>query len=238
MIVHSTDFKTNLGKYLDMLEKEDIYILRNGQPVGKLTQYTMLTDLDLLKENANAYNYSHKEISYNEFIQRYEGTDERLEYIDGRVYALASPTHTHQSIIGHIFNVFYTYFKGKSCQPFLAPYDIHFETTENKACVQPDIFIICDDTNVRDERYYGVPTLVVEVLSSSSRTKDTLTKLNLYWREGVSEYLIVDPQNKVIHYWYFKDKKLIIQKEYSNKDIYESNKFEGLKIVVGEMFSN
>ncbi len=236
MIVHSTDFKTNLGKYLDMLEEEDIYILRNGQPVGKLTQYTMLTDLDLLKENANAYNYNHKEISYTEFIQRYEETDERLEYIDGRVYALSSPTHTHQSIIGFLFNIFYTYFKGKTCQPFFAPYDVHFETSDYKACVQPDIFVMCDKENVIDEKYYGTPTLVVEVLSPASRTKDMLTKLNLYWREGVCEYLIVDPQNKVIHYWCFKDKEVIMQKEFNNKDTFKSNFFEGLKIDLSEMF--
>lgn len=36
MIVKATEFKTNFGKYLDMLEKEDIFITRNGKTVAKV----------------------------------------------------------------------------------------------------------------------------------------------------------------------------------------------------------
>lgn len=36
MIVTATEFKTNLGKYLDMLTKEDIFITRNGKTIAKV----------------------------------------------------------------------------------------------------------------------------------------------------------------------------------------------------------
>ena len=36
MIVTATEFKTNFGKYLDLLSKEDIYITRNGKIVAKV----------------------------------------------------------------------------------------------------------------------------------------------------------------------------------------------------------
>ena len=36
MIVTATEFKTNLGKYLDMLTKEDIFITRNGKIIAKV----------------------------------------------------------------------------------------------------------------------------------------------------------------------------------------------------------
>lgn len=36
MIVTATDFKTNFGKYLDMLLSEDIFITRNGKTVAKV----------------------------------------------------------------------------------------------------------------------------------------------------------------------------------------------------------
>lgn len=36
MIVTATEFKTNFGKYLDLLSKEDIYITRNGKTVAKV----------------------------------------------------------------------------------------------------------------------------------------------------------------------------------------------------------
>lgn len=36
MVITATEFKNNLGKYLAMIEKEDIYITRNGKTIAKL----------------------------------------------------------------------------------------------------------------------------------------------------------------------------------------------------------
>lgn len=36
MIVTATEFKTNFGKYLDMIAKEDIFITRNGKMIAKV----------------------------------------------------------------------------------------------------------------------------------------------------------------------------------------------------------
>jgi antitoxin (DNA-binding transcriptional repressor) of toxin-antitoxin stability system len=36
MVVTDTEFKTNFGKYLDLLLTEDIFITRNGKTVAKV----------------------------------------------------------------------------------------------------------------------------------------------------------------------------------------------------------
>lgn len=36
MIVTATEFKTNFGKYLDLLHSEDIFIMRNGKTIAKM----------------------------------------------------------------------------------------------------------------------------------------------------------------------------------------------------------
>jgi len=36
MVVTATEFKTNFGKYLDLLLKEDIFITRNGKTIAKV----------------------------------------------------------------------------------------------------------------------------------------------------------------------------------------------------------
>ena len=36
MVVTATEFKTNFGKYLDMILTEDIFITRNGKTVAKV----------------------------------------------------------------------------------------------------------------------------------------------------------------------------------------------------------
>lgn len=36
MIVTATEFKTNFGKYLDLIAKEDIFITQNGKTIAKV----------------------------------------------------------------------------------------------------------------------------------------------------------------------------------------------------------
>lgn len=36
MIVTATEFKTNFGKYLELIAKEDIFITRNGKIIAKV----------------------------------------------------------------------------------------------------------------------------------------------------------------------------------------------------------
>lgn len=36
MIVTATEFKSNFGKYMDMVGKEDIFITRNGKTIAKV----------------------------------------------------------------------------------------------------------------------------------------------------------------------------------------------------------
>jgi len=37
MIITATEFKTNLGKYFDLVANEDIWISKNGKTIAKLT---------------------------------------------------------------------------------------------------------------------------------------------------------------------------------------------------------
>ena len=37
MIITATEFKSNMGRYLEMVDKEDIVITRNGKRIAKLT---------------------------------------------------------------------------------------------------------------------------------------------------------------------------------------------------------
>lgn len=36
MIITATEFKTNFGKYLKLVDKEDIFITRNGKTIAKV----------------------------------------------------------------------------------------------------------------------------------------------------------------------------------------------------------
>jgi len=85
-----------------------------------------------------------------------------------------------------------------------APFDVRLKNDSPKFeddpnVVQPDILVVCDEENMDDNgRYHGVPSLVVEVLSPSTRSKDMLKKLSLYMLSGVQEYWIVDLENNSV----------------------------------------
>ena len=51
MVVTATDLKTNLGKYLDLLDTEDIIITRNGRRIAKLIK----DEEDVLAEVQSLY---------------------------------------------------------------------------------------------------------------------------------------------------------------------------------------
>jgi len=68
--------------------------------------------------------------------------------------------------------------------------------------------VICDEEKVNEDgKYEGIPTLIVEVLSPSSKGKDMVTKLSLYMKSDVPEYWIVNPENRSILQYFFSDNR-------------------------------
>lgn len=234
MEVNSTDLKTNFGKYLELVQEEDIVVTRNGKPVAKLMRYYRYEDV--IRESAPDYTYHNKEMTYEEYMDLHDHSDARFEYLDGIVYAMAAPNHTHQHILMNIFGVLYNYFMDKKCKPYVAPYDVFFEKSKTKDVIQPDLFVMCDEENVRDERYYGVPTLIVEILSPSTRNNDLVRKLNLYLTCGVKEYVVVDPKNKKLHHWVFDQLEVAQMNTLSEKEVFISHIFEGLILSLAYVF--
>ena len=108
------------------------------------------------------------------------------------------------------------------CKVFLAPFDVHFRkrgVKEPDVC-QPDLLVICDlEGNVNDkDRYMGTPTLVVEILSQSTRAKDMIKKLNTYRLSGVQEYWVIDPKKQNIIVYRLDDCEI------EDYEVYEAGK--------------
>ncbi len=243
MIINATDLKNNLGKYLRLVEREDIYITSNGKKVARLSAYTeeypSTGSPEVIKERAGAYSLFPRKATYEEFLQISENSEERYEYIDGEIYLLASPKTTHQQVLGELFGIFYTWFKGKKCRPMLAPYDITLKrNNENINVVQPDLMVICDlEENLNEKDYYmGVPSLMIEILSESSRGKDAVKKLDLYMSTGVKEYWIVNPFNKEINVYLFDNYDVVKNFTYKNNEKVVSYIFEGLEVSLESLF--
>ena len=88
-IITATELKRNLGKYLDyVIDNNEVVISKNGEKAVRMTPY--LSDysryeLMQLKEQALDYQYGGKTVSYEEFMEIYEKSELRMEFIDGQI---------------------------------------------------------------------------------------------------------------------------------------------------------
>ena len=242
-IITATELKQSLGKYLDYVEQQnDVVITKNGKKIARLTPY--VTDIEeyfIIREKALDYQYGGKKVSYEEFMEIYEKSTLRMEFINGEIYILASPTIGHQEILGRMHITFDEYFKGNKCRVFLAPFDVHFKKKDFKEpdVMQPDILVACDlEDNVTEKgRYMGTPTLVVEILSDSTRNKDMIDKLNTYRLSGVKEYWIIDEKQENIMIYSFNDFEIDKYKTFEKGDVAQSLVFNGLSADIENLFN-
>jgi Uma2 family endonuclease len=241
MKVSATDMKNYFGKYLDKCKDEIIMITKNDRVVAKLISYEDPSEGYLmLKEGNAAYAYSSKRVTYEEFRKITDNNEDRYEYIDGQVYLMTSQGFTHQLILANINAILIDWLKGKKCRVFSAPFDVTLadDTKKGRNVVEPDLLISCDYMEQHDEndRYTGIPALVIEVLSPSSRSMDQVKKLNVYLDGGVSEYWIVDPRDKKVTLYYFVDRKFEAITLFEVPDVVKSIRFSGLEVPTTDIF--
>lgn len=229
MKVTTSVLQNCFGKYLKYAENgAEITITKNGRDIailkGVIEEY-------LIGESLGVYRAENK-MTYEEFKEM--NTDEgRYEFIDGYVYLQASPGNKHQEISLSILLSIASFVKSKSFHIHHAPYDVELTCTNRKEAVlvQPDILIFCDHENIIKDRYKGTPMIVMEILSSN-RNYDMVKKLDVYSASGIKEYWIVDPENKCILIYLFKNYEVFCIDRFNVGDVAKSSVFEGLSIDV------
>lgn len=238
MKVSSTEVQNNFGKYLKIaVELEDVIVTRNGREVAKIVPSEQRSAAE--EEAANYIFNDRWKLSYEEFLKMVENSDLRYEYIDGEVYLLSSPVYNHQVTVTEIHGIFYNWFRGKKCRPLTSPFDVTLKKgRDNINVVQPDIIVICDIDKIDESgKYQGVPTLAVEVLSRSTRSKDMLKKLDLYMQTGVKEYWMVDPDKKEVSVYTFEKYDIADRDIYIGDMVVKSKVFSGLEVKLTDIFA-
>ena len=118
----------------------------------------------------------------------------RYELIYGYIVAVApAPSIKHQDLSGDIFTDIKQYIRKRKgrCRAFSAPTDVKLS---DDCTVQPDIFVVCDENKLDEQKCNGAPDWVIEILSPATAARDTNEKLRMYHDFGVREYWIIDPE--------------------------------------------
>ena len=128
--------------------------------------------------------------------------DEYVELFRGKLRRMSpAPKRLHQRIAGRIFGELENFLRRKSCDVYIAPFDVRLPKPGAKeiyTVVQPDVCIVCDRTKLDDAGCIGAPDTIIEVLSKGNVTRDVREKFSLYEESGVREYWIVVPGEKTI----------------------------------------
>ena len=135
------------------------------------------------------------------------------EIIEGVKYMAASPFPYHTFIVGNLCRIFNNYLREKNCGvAFGDGVDVLFSEDN---VFRPDVSIFCDFSLIAQfSRISSVPDLAVEVLSRSTMKNDRGKKREIYERNGVKEYWIINPFDKTIEVYHLVDGKYVLDDVY------------------------
>lgn len=137
--------------------------------------------------------YKKDKISVEEYLEMENAADEKHEYYKGEIFAMSGAKMVHNRISGNLFFALSLKLKGKDCHPYGSDARIHIPL--NTLFTYPDISIICGEVITLNNDDYNVlnPTVIIEVLSKSTKNYDRGEKFKLYRDiETLKEYILVD----------------------------------------------
>lgn len=173
-------------------------------------------------------------LTYEDYCQL--DTDQRMEIINGVPIVMQAPSIAHQTVVINLSFEFKSYFKGKTCRPFVAPVDvrINYDQRDDKI-VQPDLLVVCDPRTLEDgQALKGAPDLIVEIVSPSSAKYDRVTKFNLYQEAGVKEYWLVDTVNQIVEVFVLENERYVAFDR--NEEVVKSALFPDLMVTYEAIF--
>ncbi len=172
-------------------------------------------------------------VTYQDYLSWPE--DERWEIIDGVAYNMVpAPTPNHQSVSMNLSGLLWNALRKSECRLFASPTDV---VLSEENVVEPDLFVVCDQTKITEKCIRGAPDVVFEIISPSSSKKDRLIKRRLYERFGVKEYILVDLDAPCVERFLLdKDGRYRVSEIFDSTQTLTLRSLDGVDIPLGEMF--
>jgi Uma2 family endonuclease len=117
----------------------------------------------------------------------------RNEFYHGLIYAMAGGSADHSRIVVACLSIFLQKLRNKPCM--VCQSDLKVVTPKEKAAFYPDASVFCNQTLSGKSIIGHSPTLILEVLSPSTRHYDLIAKRKEYFRiPSLRHYLLVDSE--------------------------------------------
>ena len=188
-----------------------------------------------IKEPAIAY--GKQKFTIEEYLQMERSSEQKHEYYDGEVFAMSGASPKHNVIFRNVYGELVFWLKGKPCQPYGSDLRIHIP--ENTLFTYPDISIICRDivTEENDEDTIIEPSVLIEILSPSTKNYDRGTKFKLY-RDipSLKEYVLIDSEAASVEIFRLNESGHWQLEEYKNPDDFLKINTVDFQLSLGEIY--
>jgi Uma2 family endonuclease len=135
------------------------------------------------------------EVSEQEYLEGELLAETKHEYIDGQVYAMAGAHRNHVLIADKILRRLGNHLENQRCRSYSSDLKVKI----GKNYFYPDVMVDCTDF---DGYFTESPTIIVEVLSKSTRQYDKTFKRDQYFSiPTLQEYLLIEQDIAEIEYW-------------------------------------
>lgn len=173
--------------------------------------------------------------TWNDFLALAE--DDRRELLDGHLVETDMPSKTHERIVATLIALLgHWAWARRAGQVLASGYKIRIDELRG---VMPDVqFFRADNLpeGQEDGLESGCPDLVVEVISPTSRSKDSVRKLHDYAAIGVPEYWLVDPEARTLECLRLRDGVYGIVAAIEGDVDFRPEGFEGLEISLARLW--
>jgi len=111
------------------------------------------------------------------------------EYVDGQIYSMAGASKNHERISINLLTEFNSKLKGSTCETYGSDVKLRTPTGNYR---YPDCMVVCND-KTENEYYTESPTILVEVISRSTRKIDEQIKRLEYINiPSLKEYVLIE----------------------------------------------
>ncbi|MCJ8273978.1 MAG: Uma2 family endonuclease [Psychrosphaera sp.] len=129
-------------------------------------------------------------ITVEQYLKNERVSDVKYEYVDGQVYAMSGASLNHGRVCTNIARLFGNHLHNGPCELFVADMQVKTPTGQYR---YPDIVVTCDNDFIDDNYATQTPTILVEVLSRSTRRIDEKAKQLAYINiPTLKEYVLIE----------------------------------------------
>ena len=158
-------------------------------------------------------------LSQSDYLEFERNADTKHEYFQGEIFDMSGASLKHNIISTNTTITLGNSLKGKKCRPFGSDLRIHIPL--NTLFTYPDITVICDEIQTTDDKFDTItnPTVIIEILSASTRNYDLGKKFMLYRQiKSLKHYIMIDSEEVRVMMYSKNNDETWIFKEYTHVD--------------------